>query len=92
MTTIRGLSSVSHHLKKSPVDRYAGILSLIFELRFVKSGKMAEEQGYYQRLFIPSFTDPDTAENIREIRKLAERFTGTIEKTETSAFSVNVHA
>lgn len=79
MTAIRGLSSVSHQLKKSPVDRYAGILSLIFELRFAKSGKMAEEQGYYQRLFTPSFTNPDTVENIREIRKLAESFTGTIE-------------
>ena len=78
MTAIRGLSSVSHHLKKSPVDRYAGIMSLIFELRCTQSVKMAEEQGYYERLFTVPFTDPDTAGSIREIRKLAENFIETI--------------
>ncbi len=74
MEVIRGQSSVSHQLKKGPLDRYAGIMSLVFELSYPHSRKMAGEQGFYKRLFEVPFTDPVTAGRIREIRILAENF------------------
>lgn len=73
MEAIRSGSTVRHALKKCPADRYAGILSLIFELHYASARVIAQQQGFYQKLFTVPFRDPEMVCQLNEIRLLSEQ-------------------
>lgn len=73
MDAIRSGSTVKHALKTCPADRYAGILSLIFELHYASSKELAEQRGDYEKLFTVPFRNPVMTEQMREIRALSQQ-------------------
>lgn len=61
--------AVLRSLKKTPVDFLVGHIALAFELEFSASRKIANDQGYLQKLLSFQPERPDTAAQFEKMRK-----------------------
>lgn len=74
MESFFGETCVLHALKRTTVDYVVGHISLVFELVFTESVRIAAAQGYLDRLMNYQSQNPYTLEQFKQIREHMARY------------------